>query len=204
MRVKIGKYLNWWGPYQIANLLQKVGVSEDRCHALGKQLSNTWLMPVCEWIHSKRKRTVKVHIDRYDTWGMDSTLTPIILPMLKQLKATKHGSPYVDDVDVPDYLKSSNATVNNYGEDSNLHLRWNWVMDQMIWSFEQMSIDWEDQFHSGKIDLLFEEFDDSEYGKMKHGPNHTHTFDSVGHRAHSDRIDVGLRLFGKYFRALWD
>ena len=38
-----------------------------------------------------------VKIDYWDTWSMDHTLSYIIVPMLKQLKATKHGAPYVDD-----------------------------------------------------------------------------------------------------------
>jgi hypothetical protein len=29
MRVKIGPYRNWVGPYQLADLLQKFGVSKD-------------------------------------------------------------------------------------------------------------------------------------------------------------------------------
>ena len=41
----------------------------------------------------KREQKVKVHIDPWDTWSMDYTLASIILPMLKQLKETKHGYP---------------------------------------------------------------------------------------------------------------
>ena len=36
---------------------------------------------------------------------MDHTLANIILPMLKQLQATKHGSPMVDIEDVPEELR---------------------------------------------------------------------------------------------------
>jgi hypothetical protein len=31
-----------------------------------------------------------------------------------------------------------------------------------------------------------------------------HWYDSEGHTLHEDRIQEGLDLFGKYFRALWD
>ena len=47
------------------------------------------------------ERNIKVHIDPYDTWNMDSTLSHIILPMLIQVRETKHGSPVIDDEDVP-------------------------------------------------------------------------------------------------------
>ena len=53
-----------------------------------------------QWLHEKKKRTVYVKIDKYDTWSMDHTLSLIIVPMLKQLKATQHGSPNVDDEDL--------------------------------------------------------------------------------------------------------
>ena len=65
---------------------------------------DTLLSKFLTWIHSKQQRTIKVHIDRWDTWSMDHTLAPIILPMLVQLKATKHGAPQVDDKDVPKEL----------------------------------------------------------------------------------------------------
>jgi hypothetical protein len=93
MKVFIGRYQTWWGPYQIADLLQKIGVSEDTCCKIGDWLSKTWVDKACEWIHSKNNRKISIHIDKWDTWGMDNTLAMIILPMLKQLKATKHGIP---------------------------------------------------------------------------------------------------------------
>ena len=48
-----------------------------------------------------KEQKVNVQIDKWDTWNMDATLAHIIVPMLKQLKATKHGAPYVADEDVP-------------------------------------------------------------------------------------------------------
>jgi exonuclease V gamma subunit len=58
-------------------------------------------------------RTVDIQIDPYDTWNMDHTLAMIIAPMLKQLKATKHGYP-------------STLTVEE----------WDNILGEMIWSFE--------------------------------------------------------------------
>lgn len=209
MKVKIGNFPTWWGPYQIANLLQYVGVSEDRCHEIGGWLADkTPLSTVCEWIHSKRKRTMTVKLDYWDTWNMDTTLAIIVLPMLKQLKATKHGSPSVADEDVPEHLRSTNAPPkeNEWDTDAFWHDRWTWVLDEMIWTFEQLhpDYDWEQQFHTGEIDITFEDSADGDGFVMARGPNDTHKFDSEGYAAHSARIDKGLVLFGKYFRALWD
>lgn len=168
---------------------------------------------VLDFIHPEVRY---IKIDRWDTWSMDSTLTPIILPMLRQLRNSKHGSPNVEDEDVPEHLRSTAAPPkkNEWDTDDLWHERWNWVMDQMIWSFEQLDSDWESQFHTGKSDIYWEKIDEyhenpitgkmEQLSEMKRGPNDTHQFDAAGYQAHSDRIDLGLRLFGKYFRALWD
>ena len=203
MKVSIGPYKNWVGPYQIADLLKYVGVSEKRCQEIGAALPE-WVTTVCIWVESKRARKVKIKIDRWDTWNMDKTLAMIILPMLKQLKETKHGSPLVDIEDVPEHLRF-NGTPQN--EDMQLHLdfgtevtekfekdawetvhnRWNWVLDEMIWTFEQLQPDndWELQYIVGV-----------DFKSVK--------FDEEGIRKHSDRIHNGLKLFGLYYRGLWD
>ncbi len=216
MKIHLGPYINWIGPYQIADKLQKLGLSEDRCYAIGEWLADTWLTKACEWVHSKRKRKQKIRIDRYDTWNMDSTLALIVLPMLKQLKRDKHGAPLVEDRDVPEHLRSTAtpSKENEYDLDDNHFKRWDWVLDEMIWAFEQMQpdCDWEAQFHSGVKDTVWvvETTPHPQTGEMRttrrleKGPNDTSHFDKEGYLAHSARIDNGLRLFGTYFRALWD
>ena len=57
----------------------------------------------------RRVQKIKIHIDRWDTWSMDHTLANIILPMLKQLKATKHGAPWVAVADVPKELRHTRS-----------------------------------------------------------------------------------------------
>jgi hypothetical protein len=157
-----------------------------------------------------------VKIDNYDTWSMDSTLTPIILPMLKQLKETKHGAPFTEDCDVPERLRSTTKAAikskkESWDTDCNHFKRWDWILDEMIWAFEQLADDeWEAQFHSGTSDIVWvpsKELDAK--GKpltyeMKSGPKDTRKWDKKGYTKHSARIDNGTRLFGKYFRALWD
>ena len=41
----------------------------------------------------RKNRAFNIEIEPFDTWSMDHTLAPIILPMLIQLKATQHGHP---------------------------------------------------------------------------------------------------------------
>ena len=209
MRIYVGPFKSWIGPYQIADLLQKVGVSEDKCYSIGEYLNTTWLKSVCEWLHSKKNRTIKVKLDDYDTWNMDSTLAIIILPMLKQLHVTKHGAPNVDDADVPEGLglRSNECTPkeNEWDIDENHFKRFDWVMDELIWAFTQMhpDTDWETHYHSGVSDIQFKDAENG-FSQMVRGPNDTHEFDAEGYTAHSKRIDNGLVLFGKYYRGLWD
>jgi len=218
MKVKIGNYPSWIGPYQIAEkLLFWLDKHEDeRVHKFGNWLAGgddkeSLLARFCTWIHSKQKRQVVVKLDRWDTWNMDSTLSLIILPMLRQLKATQHGCGSVDDRDVPTHLSSiaAPAKENDWDIDANHFKRWDWVLDEMIWAFEQMQpdCDWEAQYHSGNHDVKWtpNELD----GKaitytMERGPLDTHQFDSVGYQQHQDRITTGLKLFGKYYQNLWD
>jgi hypothetical protein len=218
MKVYIGKYGNWVGPYQIANLLRYVGLTEDNCHAVGEYLADTWLNTICQWIEDKKSRTIKVRIDKYDTWSMDNTLAHIIVPMLKQLKATTHGAPNTDDKDVPEKLRTTVASRKkskiNGDVDANHFKRWDWILDEMIWAFEQMiDDDAEKKFYSGTSDLLHEPVDvngnpvdaeNAEWFEIKESPKSTFKIDTVGLNKHYARIANGTRLFGKYFQALWD
>jgi len=212
MRVKIGPYKNWIGPYQISEkLLFWMDKNDDRVFNFGKWLAggddkDSLLMKLCVWVESKRKRNVKIQIDRYDTWNMNDTLALIILPMLKQLKATKHGAPFVEPDDVPKNLRPKVKPSDDNGYVDETHFqRWDWVLDEMIWAFEQMQPDndWEAQYHSGEIDIVWI---DSENGmsEMTRGPKDTHKWDKKGYMKHQKRINNGTMLFGKYFQNLWD
>lgn len=203
MYIKIGPYKDFIGTYQIIDLLQKVGISEDRCEKVSDWLSDTWAHDVCEWIDSKRKRSIKVRIDKYDTWSMDSTLAYIILPMLKQLKETKHGAPNVDDKDVPKELRSSSApkTKNEWITDDNRDARWDWVLDEMIWAFSQTNKDWENEYYK---ELGEHHFEDTENNMSELVWDKKPVIDNSGLKNHQKRINRGFELFGKYYCNLWD
>jgi hypothetical protein len=217
MKVYIGPYKNFYGPHQFCDWLEGVGVSEKYTDKLADYLSNTWISPFCQWIYDKRgDRVKKVKIHGYDTWNMDGTLSLIILPMLKQLQKDKQGSPLVDDEDVPEHLRSINAPPkeNEWDCDDLVHERWNWVMDELIWTFEQLNNpDWDQQFYSGEhdsisvpIDIHGNEVSREEAVMFRHekGPNDTFVIDYDGKQKVQDRINHGLKLFGKYYQGLWD
>jgi hypothetical protein len=175
-----------------------------------------FLTPICaawskflNFVHPEIKY---VKIDRWDTWSMDHTLADIILPMLKQLKETKHGAPFVDDEDVPDELKSTSAPPkeNEYDTDDNHFKRWDYVLDEMTFAFEcKVDDSWQEKFCSGEHDIKSVPCEWDENGKpkmykMEKGPNDTYKCDYDGIALIQKRITNGYRLFGKYYEGLWD
>lgn len=220
MKVYFSNYRNHWiSPYTILEKIffwREIDYDEPIIEKWSNRLMplSTAYMKFMDFIHPHIRY---VKLDRWDTWNMDGTLSPIILPMLKQLHATKHGSPNVDDADVPEELKSTSAPPkeNVYDVDGNHFKRFDWVMDEMIWAFEQLQPDndWEQLYTSGVADWKFVPVDvegnevskgEHKFSEMRHGPNHTYEIDWEARNKHQERINNGLRLFGKYYQALWD
>ena len=209
MKVWISRYRNHWlSPYVILKAVCFWERDEDRIYNLKEEANNPYvrwiniLDPICQSIHKfldfVHPRWTYVRIDPWDTWSMDHTLADIILPMLRQLQATKHGAPHVDDEDVPEYLRSYMAQPKEHEWDTDsLHfMRWDWVLAEIIWAFEQkVQDDAESQFFDHSSSNSKNPWD-PEYV----GPG----FDKDGYTKWQDRKSNGFRLFGKYYENLWD
>ena len=208
MKVIISNYRNYWlSPYTI---LEKVLFWKDWDNiSYDEPWVERWanrLEPAClalQWVRQRiHPRYTYVKIDRWDTWSMDHTLALIVLPMLKQLHATKHGAPNVDDDDVQMSLKSTSAPPkeNEWDTDDNHFRRWDYVLEEMIWAFEQKV----------KDDDESEFFDHSECGDIKDFAKDPaehlskSRVDWEGLKRHNERKANGFRLFGKYYQNLWD
>lgn len=195
MKVYIGPYKDYFGPYQLAEKLcfwakpvkDEYGFmrSPDWVHDFGGKLADIKLLDkFLHWIDSKKKRKIQVRIDKYDTWSMDQTLSYIILPMLKQLKETKHGVPFICFEDVPESLFSEIPKEGLSPEEiehQKLVIGWEWILDEIIWTFEQKTCD----------DSTEKFFKDD-------------VIDMDGLNAHNERMSRGFILFGKYYHGLWD
>lgn len=225
MKVYIGPYKDWIGPYQIAEAIffwypkqeDEFGFkrSADFIHKFGDWLAGgdneSLLSKACHWIQSKRERKVKIKIHKYDSWNAHNTLSMIILPVLQQLKTSKHGSGYVDDADVPEHLRSTSAIPlteeeKNQGyPDNNLHARYEWMLDEVIWALTQDNEDWEAQYCSGTPDFSFQPSTEHPgMNEMVKGPKDTYKVDWPARQAHQDRVSNGFRLMGKYWQTFWD
>lgn len=238
MKVYIGPYKNWFGPWQIAKaILFWMDEEDERVEKLYTWLDKSWVSKACTWINKKFDRKIKVRIDRYDTWSMDHTLAPIILPMLKQLKETKHGSPYVDQEDLPPELRLTKREKKVFDEgywnkklkaseeeieaaSKKFHAQWDWIMDQMIWSFEQQLDEDEGRKYyyepyASEEELEADMKDDTiihEDGTITKEPpllskewrREMGKLNVEKHKAYAERKQLGFTLFGKYFQSLWD
>jgi len=171
--------------------------------AFGKSVDflERFFLPVNRYWNS-RKRRINVQIHDYDVWGVDHTLALIIVPMLEKLREKKHGSPHVDLDDVPEHLRN----------EEDFHERWDWVLDEMIWAFEQhRKENWEDQYchNVDQLDVTFKSIPNSTNSELlvnrqKDVNKPKYWYDQDGAKAHSDRMDNGRRLFAKYYNCLWD
>lgn len=212
MKVKIGNYRYRWVSYVHDHYMDKKyghyvwDENNTRFeHALEKfEDALQWIYnhTVNLYLDKRPHQKISVKIDKWDVWSMDHTLAHIVLPMLKQLGENKHGSPFVDDEDVPEELRSTNAEPkeNDWDTDSNHHLRWDWVLVEMVWAFEQKTRDdWEGDYYEYKD---IEPNDNADKFSEKMGIELVWE-DREGSKAHQERMSNGFRLFGKYYENLW-
>jgi hypothetical protein len=223
MKVWISNYRNHWiSPYTIIENIffwtdwskcgRNKGIIDDKDYVDHPAWVDRWadritpistaVRVILDFIHPPIKY---VKIDRWDTWSMDHTLAYIILPMLKQLDKEKHGAPYTEDDDVPEYLRSHMAQPkeNEWDTDSLHFMRWDWILAEMIWAFEQqLKDDDEGQFFDHSFSKKHPKFDkdnkdwNERISKIK--------VDHEGLDAHQKRKANGFRLFGRYYQNLWD
>jgi hypothetical protein len=179
MKVIIKNYVDHMSlSYRIANILSLV-IGKDSVYALACTIEKTpcydFFADICltftMWLESRR---VSVKIDRWDTYSMDSTLTHIILPMLKQIRTELNGAPLCDYRDADANLHPSDDDLARMElepgwTDDNYFKRWGNIIDKMIEAFE---------IHKDDSDMY---------------PN--------GDK--KEKLENGLRLFGKYYMNLW-
>jgi hypothetical protein len=200
MRVYISNYRNHWlSPYTILEKVffwREIDYDEPLIERWSDRLQPlcVFLQRVLDLVHPKINY---VKIDRWDSWSADHTLALIILPLLQQLKTTKHGAPFVDDEDVPEHLRSTSAPPkqNDWDVDSRHFDRWDWVLDEMIWSFGRLCTDDDEAQFYDHSECADDDFMES-VSKLK--------VDREGLRQHQLRRANGFRLFGKYYQNLWD
>lgn len=197
MKVKIKPYATYFGPHQLVYFLFYLFSKPDEfvicrnypewVHRIlyfyaESRLGEFHARIAQKYVDWKDSRRVSVKVDNYDTWCASSTFASVIIPVLKELKNTKHGAPAVDDEDVPQSLRSTEdlefkGDPNNGDIDKYWFSRWDWVLREMIWGLETYIDDYP---MSSGLEYNRELFDHIEKRKSN-----------------------AMRLFGKYYGNLW-
>jgi len=126
-------------------------------------------------------RKVKVEISRFDVWSLDNTLAYVIHPALVKFKENLSGTARTDVEDAPQFPDDDDVgnEIAGYSRD-----RWNFILDEMIFAFENVNVHWEEQFYVNESVSWNE-------------------CNQAGVKAFEERMRNGFRLFGKYYQALW-
>ena len=149
-------------------------------------IDNVVLWPVnfaMKRLHKERK--IKVRIDPYDLWNADHTLAQIIHPILVGLKESKHGTPWTERKDAPKGKKYDDYSIEEERNKGYNSARWEYILDEMIFTFSMLKEgDWDFKIYEKYDGWTDEAFAEREKTQK--------------------RIQNGLRLFGRYYQALWD
>lgn len=210
MKVKLGNYPSRWVCKLHKNYMNKAyGDMWEFDHIKWTKLDIfiEKLDDITQWVYNhtinlfldRKKRKVVVKIHPYDAWNGFHTMSLIILPILKEVRAQKQGSPWVDDTDVPDNLgiRSTDITreENDWGWGNNVFKRWDFVLNEIIWAFEQIVDETSDDKFFNHHET---EYDINNINNWK-GCG----FDKEGYDKWQARKQNGLRLFGKYLESIW-
>lgn len=144
MYIDIGKPVDWWSTTRLDRKwsdwrgLNANDAVETRLDKMVFGALDAWqsvLNVTINKFNDWRGRRVIIQIDHFDTWSMDHTLAMIVVPMLKQLRETKHGAPFVDNKDVPKQLRGPKKPASDGSVDKFFFDRWDYVLAEMIWAF---------------------------------------------------------------------
>ena len=209
MKVYIGPYRNNYSGYWLTKkILFWVDQFKDESYPLFDVVQKffSYFNPVFRWLNRIDNRKINIHIDNYDVWNIDHTLALIIHPMLVKYKEIGISYGYIDNDDVPKNLRVSKSLKDENKISKIKEKQWQWFLDELIWTFEQLvDNDWENQYTIEEGELDFDDYPEDE-GKectpVRWKKEYVINYEGL--KAHRERISNGLRLFGKYFRTLWD
>lgn len=221
MKVKIGKYPSWIGPYQVAEILcfwvrgkkdeYGVPVKPEWVHSFGEILAHGSVEPKPAlgeprpiggrerpktWLYKllnkiHEKKKRKVQVE-VARYDVFDLYTTHALILVPMLKK------YVEESHgYPVGLDSEDVPKELRGDDERM---WRYIVEEMIWAFENVDKDSAD-FYTGEFDMVV--VPDILGGRIERGPNHTAKLDQEAWEAFNTRRENGLRLFTKYYFNLW-
>lgn len=145
-------------------------------------------------------RKIDVKLDSYDHWCIPWTISHIMTPLLIQLKEKKHGYGMIEKEDVPESLHAT-YEENGFSEEA-----YNWVLDELIWMFTEVSSEEENE------PKMYEHIGEMQWSDPDENGNCTLISSGIKiipemeviNKAYHARIKNAWRLFGIYAQTLWD
>ena len=151
-----------------------------------------------------------------DVWSLDHTMAKWILPRLKYYRKIVHGYPSDFSRDNPDIK----AVEWHEGEIDPGFEEWKLVLDRIIQTFEWVILDASDisdkydkiDYHHFNLDFKFVDCEDGKGSKMELDgtPEEIVRHDELFKlymedcMVREEQIQLGLQLFARYYRNLWD
>ena len=153
---------------------------------------------------SRKGQVRKNHVvcSERDVWEGDWVIAQMVLPLLLQVKKDKQGAPFVDDVYVPEELRSTacGSKENKWDTDVNWFKRYQYVLDEIIFSMQEIANYYENE--TDMYEKVNEEDHETVTGevdvRVKINPPK-----SVLYTDYHARVQNGLMLFGVFFTSLW-
>ena len=173
----------------------------------------TLLARALDAINGKRKQKIEVKIDEWDLWDPYTTIGIVVRPLLTEfVNKKRHGAPNTDYEDVPEELRPSEEWIkqskeNKDGEvDDKFHERWDWILNEMLFAFNHIEGGpdefWADEYWGDAPTMRYRKIDEKGMSVIEFDEDWECDMDKI--REIEARIENGFKLFGKYFRALWD
>lgn len=160
---------------------------------------------ITRYKRGERKGAVKkcdVQVEYADEWSADWTIATMVLPLLKKVKENKQGAPFVEDVHVPEHLRSTNAPPKENDcdiLDANYFKRWDYVLDEILFAMQEIANHYENE------PQMFMWPEENEHLPVMEqmrwaikSPGAEEAF-----KAYHARVKNGCVLFGTYFQSLW-
>ena len=147
---------------------------------------------------SKKPRIEKVSVHPWDTYSADNTLAMVIYPVLVAYKKDVQDkgvvpADFLDTVDVTG-ISDEDAQALHEKLFNEALLKWEGLLDEMIWSFDEVRGD-----YAGEEAFFKIKDENADLGDL----GNRYDIDNNGLNDYYEKIDMGLQLFARYYRSLW-
>ena len=166
-----------------------------------RHMENSMFVKIGAYPKDGQDQEIEVIVHKYDTYNADWTIATMVLPLLKKVKENKQGAPLVEDMHVPEHLRSTSAPPkeNEWDTDANHFKRWDYALDEMLFAMQEIASNYENEPEVFVWPKENEHLPLTEQVRLSIKiPGAEEAF-----KAYHARVQNGCVLFGTYFQSLW-